>query len=61
MLYPSLSLNDNVLQCVEYEDAEGEVVIIDGQQVPLSELIKAPNEQKKFKLKFLEIIYELCK
>lgn len=61
LFYPSLSLNDNVLECVAEEDLEGETVILDGQEISLTQLMRAPQSEKKFKLKLLEWISELCK
>lgn len=60
LFYPSLSLNDNVLECVSEEDLENGKVQIDGCEVSLTDLMRAPRSEKKFKLKFLEWISEIC-
>ncbi len=60
LFYPSLSLNDNVLECVSEEDLEDGKVLIDGDEISLTELLRAPRSEKKFKLKFLEWISEIC-
>lgn len=52
LLYPNLSLNDNV--CMMGEEFSDEM------DITLTELLKAPRSEKKFKLKLLELIYELC-
>lgn len=60
LFYPRLSLNDNVLECVSEEDLEDGKVLIDGDEISLTELLRAPRSEKKFKLKFLEWISEIC-
>ncbi len=52
LLYPNLSLNDNV--CITEEE------VLDEMGITLSELLRAPRSEKKFKFKLLELIYELC-
>lgn len=52
LFYPNLSFNDNV--CIIEEEFEDEIGIT------LTEFLKAPRSEKKFKLKLLELIYELC-
>lgn len=52
LLYPNLSLNDNV--CIMEEEFSDEM------EITLTELLKAPRSEKKFKLRLLELIYELC-
>lgn len=61
LFYPSLSLNDNVLTCVEEETLEDETIILDGKEISLLELMRAPKSEKKFKLKLFEWISEFCK
>lgn len=60
LFYPSLSLNDNVLTCVSEEDLEDEMVVLDGQEVSLMELMRARGSQKTYKLKLLEWLSEIC-
>ena len=61
LFYPSLSLNDNVLECVEEEDLEDGTILLDGQEISLTQLMRTPKSDKKFKLKFLEWFSELYK
>ena len=60
LFYPSLSLNDNVLTCVEEEDLEDETVILDGREVSLMELMRARGSEKRYRLKLLEWLSEIC-
>lgn len=52
LLYPNLSLNDNV--CIMEEEFSDEM------EITLTELLKAPRSEKKFRIRLLELIYELC-
>lgn len=54
--YPSLSLNDNVLECVE-EDGK---IVLDGWEISLTELMRKPQSEKKYKLRLWEWISEIC-
>ena len=54
--YPSLSLNDNVLECVE-EDGK---IVLDGWGISLTELMRKPQSEKKYKLRLWEWISEIC-
>lgn len=58
--YPSLSFNDNVLECVE-EDSEEEITVLDGHEISLTELMRTPKNRKKYKLRLLEWMNEICK
>lgn len=60
LFYPSLSLNDNVLQCTREDDLEDGVVVLDGQEVSLLELMRAKESQKTYKLKLWEWLSEIC-
>lgn len=60
LFYPSLSLNDNVLTCVEEENLEDETVILDGREVSLMELMRARGSEKRYRLKLLEWLSEIC-
>lgn len=60
LFYPGLSLNNNVLTCVEEEDLEDETIILDGREGTLMELMRAPRSEKKYKLKLLEWLSEIC-
>lgn len=59
-LYPNLSLNDNVLECTKEEDSKDKTVYIDGYEVSVTDLMRAPRSEKKFKLKLLEWFNEIC-
>lgn len=61
LFYPELSLNDNVVQCVEEDDLEDETVILDGQEISLMELLRMPKSQKKYKLRLWEWLSEICR
>ncbi len=61
LFYPELSLNDNVVQCVEDDDLEDETVILDGQEISLMELLRMPKSQKKYKLRLWEWLSEICR
>lgn len=61
LFYPELSLNDNVVQCVEDDDLEDETVIMDGQEISLMELLRMPKSQKKYKLRLWEWLSEICR
>lgn len=61
LFYPELSLNDNVVQCVEEDDLEDETVIMDGQEISLMELLRMPKSQKKYKLRLWEWLSEICR
>ena len=56
LCYPSLSLNDNALECVE-EDGK---IVLDGWEISLTELIRKPQSEKKYKLRLWEWISEIC-
>ena len=54
LFYPELSLNDNVLECVDEDETEcGEIA--------LSEFLRMPRTEKKYKLRLLEWFNEICK
>ena len=54
LFYPELSLNDNVLECVDEDETEcGEI--------SLSEFLRMPRTEKKYKLRLLEWFNEICK
>ena len=53
LFYPNLALNDNV--CVLEEGYDEEEM-----GISLTELLKASRSDKKFRIKLLELIYELC-
>ena len=61
LFYPELSLNDNVVQCVEEDDLEDETAILDGQEISLMELLRMPKSQKKYKLRLWEWLSEICR
>ena len=61
LFYPELSLNDNVVQCVEEDDLEDGTVILDGQKISLMELLRMPKSQKKYKLRLWEWLSEICR
>lgn len=61
LFYPSLSLNDNVLECISEEDLEDGTIVLDGREVSLTKLLRAEKSDKIFKLKLLEWINELCR
>lgn len=56
LCYPSLALNDNVLECVE-EDGK---IVLDGWEISLTELMRKPQSEKKYKLRLWEWISEIC-
>ena len=60
LFYPELSLNDNVLEDVSYEKSEEETVEINGEKISLTQLLRMPRGEKKFKLRLLEWFSELC-
>lgn len=57
--YPGLMLNDNVLKCIEEETGE-EIVVIEGHEISLTELMKKPVSEKKYKLKLFEWLSDIC-
>ena len=57
--YPTLSLNDNVLK-VFWENGSHKIVDLSGDEISLTELMRAPKEKKQYKLKLLEWINEIC-
>lgn len=56
LFYPNLSLNDNVLEIVS-----GEEVYFDGNDISLTELLRMPKGERKYRLKLLEWFNELCR
>ena len=54
LFYPELSLNDNVLECVDEDETECE-------EISLSEFLRMPRTEKKYKLRLLEWFNEICK
>ena len=54
LFYPELSLNDNVLECVDEDETECE-------EISLSEFLRMPRTEKKYKLRLLEWFSEICK
>lgn len=54
LFYPELSLNDNVLECVDEDETECE-------EISLSEFLRMPRSEKKYKLRLLEWFSEICK
>lgn len=61
LFYPELSLNDNVVEYVEEDESEDETVILDGREVSLTELMRMPKSQKKYKLRLWEWLSEICR
>lgn len=57
--YPNLSLNDNVLKCVNEETGE-ELAVIDGYEISMAELMRKPAGEKKFKLRLFEWLSDIC-
>lgn len=57
LFYPNLALNDNVLRLVDEE----EEIILDGQRLSVTDLMKLSTEQKKVKFRLWEILCEFCK
>lgn len=60
VFYPNLALNDNVLCRIE-EEMDEDTVMLDGQKISLTELMKMSLGQKKIKFRLWEIICELCR
>lgn len=60
LFYPSLSLNDNVIEYVDEEGEETKTVKMDGTEISFAEFIRLPGSEKKFKLRLLEWINEIC-
>ena len=56
LFYPNLSLNDNVLEIVS-----GEEVYFDGNDISLTELLRMPKGERKYRLKLLKWFNELCR
>ena len=54
LFYPELSLNDNVLECVDEDETEC-------REISLSEFLRMPRSEKKYKLRLLEWFSEICK
>ena len=61
LFYPSLSLNDNVLERIYDEDTEYEKVEIDDEEISLTEFLRMPRSERKIRLKLLEWINEICR
>lgn len=61
LFYPNLSLNDNVLEIVSGEDMEQSRVYFDGNDISLTELLRMPKGERKYRLKLLEWFNELCR
>lgn len=61
LFYPELSLNDNVLECVDETDVENEKVMPYDDEVSLTELLRMPRSEKKYKLRLLEWLSEICR
>lgn len=61
LFYPELSLNDNVLECVDETDEENEKVMPYDGEVSLTELLRMPRSEKKYKLRLLEWLCEICR
>ena len=58
LFYPELALNDNVLECVSKEN--GEIIVFDGREISLTDILRAPKGDKVYRFKLLEWISELC-
>ena len=61
LFYPELSLNDNVLEYVGDKEMENEQWIWDGEEMSLTEFLRMPRSEKKYKLRLLEWFSEICK
>ncbi len=65
LFYPELSLNDNVLECVDETgkelDMENGKVLFSGDEVSLTELLRMPRSEKKYRLRLLEWLSEICR
>ncbi|MBQ8039976.1 MAG: hypothetical protein IJ274_08945 [Lachnospiraceae bacterium] len=61
LFYPELSLNDNVLECVSDEESESNKQLWDSNEISLTELLRMPKSEKKYKLRLLEWFSEICR
>ena len=61
LFYPELSLNDNVLECVDSEETKIGNHIWDGDEMSLTEFLRMSRSEKKYKLRLLEWFSEICK
>lgn len=56
LFYPSLSLNDNVLECVSEDEMTEE---IDEDELSMIQILRLPRSEKKYKLRLLEWLSEI--
>ena len=56
LFYPSLSLNDNVLECVREDEMTEE---IDEDELSMIQILRLPRSEKKYKLRLLEWLSEI--
>ncbi len=56
LFYPSLSLNDNVLERVSEEEMEEEM---DEDELSMIQILRLPRSEKKYKLRLLEWLSEI--
>ena len=56
LFYPSLSLNDNVLECVSEDEMTEE---IDEDELSMIRILRLPRSEKKYKLRLLEWLSEI--
>lgn len=61
LFYPELSLNDNVLECVSDDETESKKQLWDGNEISLTEFLRMPRSEKKYKLRLLEWFSEICR
>lgn len=61
LFYPELSLNDNVLECVSDEETESKKQLCDDNEISLTEFLRMPRSEKKYKLRLLEWFSEICR
>lgn len=56
LFYPSLSLNDNVLECVSEDEMTEE---IEEDELSMIQILRLPRSEKKYKLRLLEWLSEI--
>ncbi len=56
LFYPSLSLNDNVLECVNEEEM---IEDMDEKEVSMIQILRLKRSEKKYKLRLLEWLSEI--
>lgn len=62
--YPNLSLNDNVFEILKKGTSENQNVengFEEFDEKTYSKLLRASNDEKEYKLRFLEWLNEICK